>query len=253
MNRVIISIPKFGSVFCTVNRKLSSTSKFRPVTHCIFDMDGLLLDTEHIYENSVREICGKFGKDYPLDVRMKVMGTQAEKSAEIVISHQSLPLKVPEFLQMQSNIVRKQFKSINLMDGAERLLRHLHETKVPICLATSSGREMAELKMSNYPDLFRLFSHHVMGSSDPEVKEGKPAPDIFLIAAARFKDKPNPSKCLVFEDSPNGVRAGKLAQIQTVMVPDKIVSMEQRKEATIVLDSLLQFQPELFGLPKFRN
>lgn len=112
---------------------------------------------------------------------------------------------------------------------------------------------MAELKIANYPDLFRLFSHKVMGANDPEVKEGKPAPDIFLIAASRFKDKPNPNKCLVFEDSPNGVRAGKLAQMQTVMVPDKIVPKEQRQEATIVLDSLQQFQPELFGLPKFRN
>lgn len=254
MNRVIISIPKFGSIFCTVARKYSSTSTtFRPVTHCIFDMDGLILDTEHIYENSVREICGKYSKDYPRDVRMEVMGTQAQKSAEIVITNLSLPLTIPEFLKMQSDIVRKQFKSIDLMEGAERLLRHLHETKVPFCLATSSGREMAELKRSNYPDLFSLFSHRVMGASDPEVKDGKPAPDIFLIAAARFKDKPNPNKCLVFEDSPNGVRAGKLAQMQTVMVPDKIVSMDQRKEATIVLDSLQQFQPELFGLPKFRN
>lgn len=253
MNRVLVTIPKFGSVLCTVSRKLSSSSAFRPVTHCIFDMDGLLLDTEHIYENSVREICGKFGKDYPRDVRMKVMGTQAQKSADIVITHLSLPLTVPEFLKMQSNIVRKKFSSIDLMDGAERLLRHLHDTKVPFCLATSSGREMAELKISNYPDLFQLFTHKVMGASDPEVKEGKPAPDIFLIAAARFKDKPHPSKCLVFEDSPNGVRAGKLAQMQTVMVPDKIVPMEQRTEATIVLDSLQQFQPELFGLPKFRN
>lgn len=253
MNRVIISIPKFSSTFFAVSRKLSSTSKFQPVTHCLFDMDGLILHTEHIYENSVREICAKYGKDYPLDIRMKVMGTQAEKSAEIVIANLSLPIKVPEFLKLQSSIVRKHFNSVDLMDGAERLIRHLHETKVPFCLATSSGRELAELKMSNYPDLFRLFSHHVMGASDPEVKEGKPAPDIFLVAAARFKDKPHPSKCLVFEDSPNGVRAGKLAQMHTVMVPDKRVSMEHRKEATIVLDSLQQFQPELFGLPKFRN
>lgn len=253
MNRVIVSMSKFNSVFCTVARKISSTSAIRPATHCIFDMDGLLLDTEHIYESSVREICGSFGKDYPLNVRMEVMGTQSEKSAEIVISHLKLPLTVPAFLKLQSNIVRKQFTSIDLMPGAERLLRHLHEMKVPFCLATSSGREMAELKMTNYVDLFKLFNHHVMGSSDPDVKDGKPAPDIFLVAASRFHDKPVPSKCIVFEDSPNGVRAGKLAQMQTVMIPDKIVSMEQRKEATIVLDSLEQFQPELFGLPKFRN
>lgn len=251
MNRIIVSLPKFSSFVCIATRYASSG--IRPVTHCIFDMDGLLLDTEHIYENSVRDICRSYGKDYPLDVRMEVMGTQAEKSAEIVITHLSLPLTIRKFLDMQGDIVRKQFKKLNLMEGAERLIRHLHETKVPFCLATSSGKDMAQLKMSNFPDLFKLFNHHVMGSSDPDVKNGKPAPDIFLVAANRFKDKPNPSKCLVFEDSPNGVRAGVLAGMQTVMVPDKIVSAEQRKEATIVLDSLQQFQPELFGLPKFRK
>lgn len=253
MNRVIASMPKFSSLFCSAARTLSSASKIRPATHCLFDMDGLLLDTEPIYEGSVREICRKFGKDYPLDVRMQVMGTQAEKSAEIVITNLSLPLTVTEFLQLQSQIVRKKFTSVDLMPGAERLLRHLHETNVPFCLATSSGKEMAKLKIAHYVDLFGLFHHQVMGANDPEVKNGKPAPDIFLVAASRFKDKPNPQNCLVFEDSPNGVRAGKLAQMQTVMVPDKIVSMEQRTEATIVIDSLLQFKPELFGLPKFRD
>lgn len=253
MNRVIVSMPKFNAVFCTAIRKSSSASKIQPVTHCIFDMDGLLLDTEHIYESSVREICGKFGKDYPLDVRMKVMGTQAEKSADIVITNMKLPLSVTEFLKLQAQIVRTKFTKIDLMPGAERLLRHLHETKVPFCLATSSGKEMAKLKISKYVELFELFNHRVMGASDPEVKDGKPAPDIFLVAASRFKDKPQPNKCLVFEDSPNGVTAGKLAQMQTVMIPDKIVSMEQRTEATVVLDSLLHFKPEVFGLPKFRD
>lgn len=252
MNRIFVSLPKLSSVFCIAARQLSSSSGIRPVTHCIFDMDGLLLDTEPIYENSVREICKSFGKDYPLDVRMKVLGTQAELSAQIVISHLSLPLTIPQFLCMQGDIVRKKFNNIRLLEGAERLLRHLHETKVPFCLATSSGREMAQLKISQFPELFKLFNHHVMGASDPDVKDGKPAPDIFLVAASRFKDKPNPSKCLVFEDSPNGVRAGVLAGMQTVMVPDdKICAPELQKEATVVLKSLQQFQPELFGLPKF--
>lgn len=251
--RVTISIPKCNlNLGCSV-RNLSSHPPFKPVTHCLFDMDGLLLDTESIYENSVREICRKFGKEYPWDVRMKVMGTQEQKTAEIVITDLSLPISVDEFLHIQEKIVRKEFTSLNLMKGAERLLRHLHKSQVPICLATSSGRELAEVKMSNYPELFNLFAHKVMGSTDPEVKNGKPAPDIFLIAAKRFRDNPHPSKCLVFEDSPNGVRAGKLAGCQTVMVPDKIVAPEQRTEATIVLKSLEHFQPELFGLPKFKE
>lgn len=61
----------------------------------------------------------------------------------------------------------------------------------------------------------------------------------------------NHPQCLVFEDAPNGVTAGVSAGMQVVMVPDPHISEEQRKHATVVLDSLEEFQPELFGLPAF--
>lgn len=65
-------------------------------------------------------------------------------------------------------------------------------------MGTSSGLSMAELKMTKHKKLFDLFSHKVMGATDSEVKMGKPAPDIFLIAAQRFPDKPHPSKVCDF-------------------------------------------------------
>ena len=78
--------------------------------------------------------------------------------------------------------------------GAERLLRHLHSKGVPIALATSSSRENYELKTQRHKHVFELFHHIVTGSSDPEVKKGKPAPDIFLICASRFPSPaPQPS------------------------------------------------------------
>lgn len=130
--------------------------------------------------------------------------------------------------------------------------------------------------MSKHQELFSLFHHKVMGTTDPDVKVGKPAPDIFLVAARRFTEPATPSdvrlipttrcanlfnfliffcnfQCLVFEDAPNGVRAACLAGMQSVMVPDVHVSQELRKEATIVIDSLEQFEPELFGLPPFKD
>lgn len=185
----------------------SQFSQLKPVTHCIFDMDGLLLDTEFIYEKSVRAICESFGKEYRWDVRMKVMGTTEQNTAETVINELELPLSVNEFLHRLDDLVRDEFKNLNLMKGAKRLLHHLHMCNVPFCLATSSGKEMATIKMSSHSELFKLFSHYVMGSTDPEVLNGKPAPDIFLIAASRFADKPDPSQCLVFEDSPNGIKS----------------------------------------------
>lgn len=229
---------------------MSSISTFKSVTHIIFDMDGLLLNTEPIYENTVREICRSFGKDYPADVRLKVMGTTEQNTAKVCINELSLPFTVPEFLAKMDELVREKILSLQLMKGAERLILHLNDHNIPFCLATSGGKEATDLKMSKNPKIFKLFSHYVMGSTDPEVKCGKPAPDIFLIAANRFKDKPDPSKCLVFEDSPNGVTAAIAAGMQAAMVPDSIIPPEKRTEATIVLESLQHFQPELFGLPK---
>lgn len=225
---------------------------FNRVSHVIFDMDGLLLDTEHIYEDVVRDIAKSFGKDYPMSVRLKLMGTTDQISAKIAIEGMGLPISIDEYLVRHKEMCRQRFQHVKLMPGAERLINHLHQNNVPFALATSSGKEMAALKMHNYMHLFKLFSHHVMGSTDPEVKNGKPAPDIFLIAANRFPDKPAPNQCLVFEDSPAGVQAARAADMQVVMVPDKIVNEERRQGATLVVDSLNDFQPELFGLPSFK-
>lgn len=82
--------------------------------------------------------------------------------------------------------------------GATRLIKHLHVNNIPFALGTSSGLKMAELKMSKHREVFDLFSHFVMGATDSEVKVGKPAPDIFLITANRFPDKPEPSNVTNF-------------------------------------------------------
>ena len=80
------------------------------------------------------------------------------------------------------------------VSGAEKLVRHLHSNKVPIAIATGSHKEEFILKTQNHMDVFGLFSHSVLSSEDPDVKNGKPAPDCFLVAAERFSDKPQPDK-----------------------------------------------------------
>ncbi|CAG9857955.1 unnamed protein product [Phyllotreta striolata] len=225
--------------------------QFKKVTHVIFDMDGLLLESESIYDKIINDIVMEHGKRYTDDVKVKVLGTPELDTASIVVKELSLPVTPLEFLAVYK---RKQMTELGdppLLPGVERLVRHLHGHGVPIAVATSSSRESMELKTSRHRAVFDLFDHIVCGSTDEAVKMGKPAPDIFLVCAERFPDKPDPSSCIVFEDAPNGVKGAQSAGMQSVMVPAPYIPEELKKNATLVLDSLVQFKPELFGLPPF--
>lgn len=76
------------------------------------------------------------------------------------------------------------------------MIRHLHKNNIPIAIATSSTADSTAVKSQDHQALFSLFSHKVMGGTDPEVKKGKPNPDIFLICASRFSDHPDPEKVM---------------------------------------------------------
>ncbi|XP_045471997.1 probable pseudouridine-5'-phosphatase isoform X1 [Harmonia axyridis] len=295
------------------------------ITNVIFDMDGLLLDTEIFYKRAINEIAMSFGKVYTPKVMNKVIGTPQTETCKIAIKEMNLPLGVEQFRSLfvklsysrmhnvdflpdteilytkaYENILQRDFnvkmptdfkseimglntdqvnekfittfklpvnavkfqeikdKELNVllsknqkMPGAQKLVEHLHKQKIPIAVATSSGQQSFDLKTKDHKEFFKLFDHIVLGSSDPEVKKGKPAPDIFLVCASRFPNKPKPEDCLVFEDSPNGIQGANAAGMQTVMVPDPNLDKEMTKEATMVLKSLEEFKPELFGLPAF--
>ncbi|GAB0092419.1 pseudouridine-5'-phosphatase [Sergentomyia squamirostris] len=206
-------------------------------------------DTEGIYERIVGDIAKSFQKTYDRETRLKVLGTTELKTAEIVVNDLKLPISVPEFRRIFTDLGNQRLGTAPLLRGASKLVNHLHANSIPIALATSSSVESLEVKTAKHQELFKLFHHKVMGSSDSEVKSGKPAPDIFLVAARRFPDNPNPEDCLVFEDAPNGVKAARAAGMQVVMVPDEHITEEQKQGATVVLKSLEDVKLEDFGLP----
>ncbi|XP_025158324.1 pseudouridine-5'-phosphatase isoform X2 [Harpegnathos saltator] len=188
---------------------------FKKVTHCIFDMDGLLLDTETLYTVAYNRVTQEFGKTYTWQHKAKIMGFKSTDAVQTIIDILELPIMVQEFEDKLTTLYQELFPQCNLMPGVERLLRHLKENNIPIALATSSSQESSDLKTQRWKHIFDYFDH----------------------------------KCLVFEDSPNGVQAAIAAKMQVVMVPDPQLPKQLMKDATLVLKSLEDFKPESFGLP----
>lgn len=169
--------------------------------------DGLLLDTERVYTEVTQEILDKYanGVRFTWEVKSKLMGRTGTESAAMVVDEYKLPMTVEEYLDITGQLQEERFPMVKPLPGVERLVRHLHQHGVPMAVATSSTRSKFELKTSRNKELFALFDHIICGD-DPEIKNGKPSPDLFL-AAQRRLGSPPAENCLVFEDAVNGVQA----------------------------------------------
>ncbi|BFZ00744.1 hypothetical protein BsWGS_03783 [Bradybaena similaris] len=224
------------------------------VTHAIFDLDGLIVDTERVYTECLDEICGEFGKTFTWEIKSKQMGKKEMESAQILIDHLSLPMTVDEYLTKLREKLEVKLPSTPLLPGAEKLIRHLHSNNIPIAVATGSEKWGYNRKISGHKELFDLFHHYVLASDDPEVKHGKPAPDCFIVCAQRFQDNPRPEEIVVFEDAANGAEAGLAAGMRVVWVPDPRADQSVlRGRVDLILETLEQFKPEDFGLPPYNH
>jgi pseudouridine-5'-monophosphatase len=221
------------------------------VSHVLFDMDGLLLDTENAYTVVQQQIAARHGKEFTWTLKSKMMGQKAIEAAQIFVSELNLEsvLTPEDFLSQREAALDEMFPNSNLLPGVEKLILHLKFHNIPFCLATSSHRRHFELKTTNHTKLFSLFDHITTGDA---ILKGKPAPDIFLHAAKKWSPRPlEMDRILVFEDAPSGVSAAKAAGMLCVMVPDPNLDAALHQGADEVIESLLHFTPEKYGLPPF--
>jgi beta-phosphoglucomutase-like phosphatase (HAD superfamily) len=217
----------------------------KPITHLIYDLDGLLLNTEFIHAQVNQTIATRYGKTFDASVQTKVMGRRAEDSAQIIIDMLALPLTLQEYLEQKAAIIYDLYPSACPMPGATELTRHFYQAGIPQAIASSSSQRPFDAKITHHQEWMQLF-HGVVLGDDPEVKQGKPAPDIFLVAAQRLEV--HPEHCLVFEDSLAGVMAAKQAGMTVVAVPDPMMDKSLFQQADDVLSSLKEFDPRRWNL-----
>lgn len=223
--------------------------QYKNVTHVIFDLDGTLIDSETVYCEIFSILASKYGKTFTSDIHNLTTGLPEQKTLQTIIEKLELPVSINKFRQQFIELQKEKMNNVNLLPGAENLIRHLKRHKIPMAIATSSCYESFQQKTVNHKELFSLI-HHVVCGDDSQLKNSKPAPDIYLLAAKRFFPPVNPENCLVFEDSPTGMKSGLAAKMQVVLVPDSSVPKDIWKLATIKINSLEEIKLELFGLQK---
>jgi pseudouridine-5'-monophosphatase len=148
-------------------------------------------------------------------------------------------VSVPEFIRRCKEREHDLMPHVEALPGAKELSAQFHQLGVPMAIATSSSAEAVALKRRKHEDVFSRM-HAITCGDDAELKQGKPAPDIFLLTARRLGVEP--AHCLVFEDSPSGVQAGKAAGMRVVAVPDASMDRRHYAMADKVIDSLRDFR-----------
>ncbi|MDB5432147.1 MAG: family hydrolase [Caulobacter sp.] len=188
----------------------------------VFDMDGLIFDSESLYRDAMVAAAAVRGHDMPLPLFLSMVGLPGADSRAVMLGHFGPDFDVDAFWAASSEHFYEMAKSqLALKTGVVELLDTLDALNLPRAIATSSRHQDAEHHLAHAGIRERF--HAVIAQGD--YANGKPAPDPFLAAAERLGV--SPENCLALEDSHNGVRAAASAGMMTIMVPDLLSPTEE--------------------------
>jgi HAD superfamily hydrolase (TIGR01509 family) len=211
------------------------THKLVDIAAVVFDMDGLMLDSERVSQDIWQQVTQDFGFNLPVNEYRRIIGTSAEQTSQVI---QELLGPDAPVMAMHAEKRRRlehhvRTTGIGHKPGLLELFNALEARGLPKAVATSTQRHMALLKLETAQILDRFQA--VVGGD--EVEQGKPAPDLFLRAAELLTIAPE--RCLALEDSINGARAAHAAGMRLIVIPDLLPpTPEVQRMAWRILPSL---------------
>jgi len=205
----------------------------------VFDLDGLLLDSESAWDGGRRALAAEHGRPWPEDATAAMMGMSAPEWSAYVRDRVGVPL-APEDISARvvAHVLDAYGERLPLLPGADEAVARMAD-RWPLALASSSNREVIDRVMatSGWGESFRTWV------SSEEVGRGKPAPDVFLEALRRLGVPP--AEAAGVEDSHNGILAARAAGLRVIAVPNHEFppGPEALAAADVVLGSLDELTP----------
>ena len=197
---------------------------------CLFDMDGTLLDSMHIWKDIDIEFLGRFGYELPPTLQREIEGMSFRETACYIKDRFHLPPSIEEIMNIWNEMAfQKYSEEIFFKEGAFEFVKMLKEKGIRTAICTSNSRELVNAVAEHLG--FMPYFDTIITSC--EVGAGKPAPDIYLEAAKRVGVEPE--HCLVFEDIVTGLTAGKRAGMKLCAVED-LYSADQKEAKKAMAD-----------------
>ena len=200
----------------------------------IFDMDGLIFDSERIFMEQLGYVMAEHGCTLTENIYIKTIGLNGKVLKDAMLKQYGNDYPFEEISHEARNRLNKIAESgmLPVKRGIRELLEYIKQKNIKCCVASSSPTIFVE----QYLKLYGLYNYFSGVTGGEKAARSKPEPDIFLMACADFNVKPE--KAIVLEDSQNGIIAAGRAKIRAVCIPDlKVPDEDVLKTAVLVCDS----------------